>query len=567
MAILKLRWYQEEAIDSIFRYFETNNKGDPALALPTGTGKGVIIAKFVERVMKAWPDQRILMLTHVKELIEQNASKLLEVWPQAPVGIYSAGLKRKQTLLPVCFGGIQSVARLLQRNPKGLGTINLIIIDECHLLSPKDSSQYQQVITTLRRTNPRLRVIGLTATPYRLGDGLITDGEGLFDDLCYDLCSMDNFNRLLDEGFMSPLIPKKPNLEVDLSKVRKTAGDYNRKALQEVFNVDSITQQAIEESIACAGDRKAWLVFASGVEHAEAVAECLRVYGISAEAVHSKQDEELNTKRIEAFKRGELKAVVNYGKLTTGFDYPSIDLIIMLRGTTSTALWVQMLGRGTRPAPGKENCLVLDFAGNTRRLGPINDPVIPDKSRGKGKGEAPVKICESCGMYNHASVRKCAHCGYAFPPNERKFGTTASEEELIKRKELKPKPVLKDFKVSKVTYRLHKPMRREGAMPSLCVTYKVGWFKSFSEWVCLEHTGYPRRKAVAWWAARTALAPPSTAKEALEQVSMLAEPKRIKVNVAGKYPEIVSYIFNDEDLPPIQDEEEDFSLDGFEIPF
>ena len=155
------------------------------------------------------------MLTHVKELIVQNAEKLQSLWPNAPIGVFSAGLKRKEPNHSIVFAGVQSVTKLLQKNPAALGVRDLILIDECHLLSPKDTSQYQTVLGLLRTLNPYVKVIGLTATPYRMKSGSIADGEGLFDGLAYDMCSMENFNLLLDQGHLSPLIPKRPELTID----------------------------------------------------------------------------------------------------------------------------------------------------------------------------------------------------------------------------------------------------------------------------------------------------------------------------------------------------------------
>jgi DNA repair protein RadD len=193
-----------------------------------------------------------------------------------------------------------------------------------------------------------------------------------------------------------------------------------------------------------------------------------------------------------------------------------------------------MLGRGTRPSPdsGKENCLVLDFAGNTRRLGPINDPVKPRKP-GKGPaGEAPVRICENCGVYNHASARHCCNCGTEFL-FETKIFATASNTELL-RSDL---PIVEYFPVSRVLYNLHE---KEGAPPSIKVSYFCG-FQMFNEWVCLEHKGMPAKKARDWWRQRHQSEPPDTTHEALRRVSELRVPAKVRVWTNKKYPKVLSY--------------------------
>jgi DNA repair protein RadD len=368
-----------------------------------------------------------MKLTHRKELISQNLDKLMAVWPTAPAGVYSAGLGRKDASYPIIFGGVGTVAR---GAPELFGRIDLLLIDECHLVSPNESTMYQKVIAGLKEINPYLKVIGFTATHYRLGHGMLTDEGGLFTDICFDMSTVDAFNWFIDEGYLIPLHPKKVIAELDTSKVAIHGGEFKQNELQAAVDHDEITYGACQEMLAYGLDRKCWLVFASGIDHTIHVAAMLDSLGIRTTFVHSKMSNGERDKNLADFKAGRYQAIVNNGILTTGFDHPAIDLIGMLRPTQSPSLWVQMLGRGTRPvyADGfdlsttegrltaihngpKHNCLVMDFAGNTRRLGPINDPVLP-KRRGKGGGgTAPVKLCEHCGTYNHASVRFCISCG------------------------------------------------------------------------------------------------------------------------------------------------------------
>ena len=547
--MFKARYYQEEAEYAIFDYFSNGNNGNPIIAMPTGTGKSIVIANFIKHIFGYWPNQRIMMLTHVKELIEQNASKLQSVWPTAPLGIYSAGLRSREMIMPIVFGGVQSVSKAIEKSlneqsnlPPNLlhfGHRDLILIDECHLLSPKEDTQYQFVISELKKINPFLKVIGFTATPYRLKQGMITEEGGLFTDIAFDITGVDAFNKLIAEGFLIPLIPKKTNTQIDISNVSLSAGDFNGKQLQEAVDRDEVTYAAVKEMVEQGFDRKSWLVFASGVENSEHIAAMLNSFGVTAAAAHSKLSSGENDSRIQAFKNGELRALVNNNKLTTGFDHPPIDLIGMLRPTMSPGLWVQMLGRGTRPSPDtqKENCLVLDFAGNTKRLGPINDPVKPRKPGKGGSHDAPVRICKNCGMYNHASVRHCENCGTEFA-FETKLFKTASTDELIR----SDAPIVELYNVSKVIYNLHEK-KKDGVLlapPSIKVSYFCG-LQMFNEWVCLEHPGFASKKAREWWRQRHAEEPPITTYEALKRVSELRTPKSIKVWTNKKHPEVLSY--------------------------
>lgn len=547
---MELRDYQEAAVCSIFEYFASGKTGNPIVAMPTGTGKSIVLGEFIKRALQTYPGTRVMKLTHVKELVSQNLDKLLQLWPEAPAGVYSAGLKRKEQGCPITFGGVASVAKA---SPSIFGRIDLLLIDECHLVSQKETTMYRVIIDVLKSINPSLKVIGFTATHYRLGHGMLTESGGIFTDVCFDLTRMDAFNWFIDQGYLATLIPRTTAAEFDLSEVHIHGGEYKQDELQAAVDKSEITYAACQELRQWGHDREHWLLFASGIEHAEHVASCLQSMGVAATFVHSKMSADLRDSRIAEFVAGKYRAMINNGILTTGFDFPGIDLIGMLRATLSPGLWVQMLGRGTRPvyAQGfdlstiegrhdaikngpKQNCLVLDFAGNTRRLGPINDPVLPRK-KGKGKGQAPVKVCEVCGTYNHASVRFCASCSHEFP-RHLKIGEQASTDELIATQEVKTAI----FKVDRVTYSKH---HKQDFPDSIQVSYYCG-LRMFKEWVCLEHDGFASKKARDWWRKRSiGYPPPDTTAEAMELIASLKEPIHIRVWLKSKYDDILGYDF------------------------
>lgn len=544
--VYKNRWYQDECETAIFNYFKKGNKGNPVCALPTGTGKSVIIANFIKHIFECWPNQRVMMLTHVKKLISQNAEKLMSVWPVAPMGIYSAGLNSREMTMPVVFGGVQSVApaikRSLENNDdkplhlKHFGWRDLLIIDEAHLLSPLEDTQYQYIISELKKINPKLKIIGFTATPYRLKQGMITDDGGIFTDVCYDITGFESFNRLIYEGYLAPLISRPTKSRIDISNIRLSNGDFNSK--QAESEAEKIIYEGLAETCELGQDRKHWLIFAAGIDNSEHIASMLNSFGISAIASHSKLTEQENDARMRAFEAGEFRALVGMNKYTTGYDFPAIDLIADFQPTMSPGKHVQKGGRGTRPSPetGKENCLFLDFAGNVLRLGPINDPVKPRKP-GKGGGEAPVRICDVCGIYNHASARVCASCGNEFTFETKIFSNSFGGEVLKS-----DAPIVEYFNVNKVIYALHEKKNQEGVLlspPSIKVSYFCG-LRMFSEWVCLEHSGFAREKAKKWWQQRHSEEVPVSTYEALQRVSELRKPSKIRVHVNKKYPEILS---------------------------
>lgn len=549
------REYQTIATDALWNYF-FNNTGNPIIAMPTGTGKSVVQARFLQRVFHHYPTQRVLCLTHVKELIKQNHGRLVEMWPTAPAGIYSASLKQKVHYMPITFGGVMSVKNVIEI----FGHIDLVLIDECHLVSPDGATTYQNIIKVLRGINPYLKVIGFTATWWRMGQGNLTD-DGLFTDIAINMTDYQSFNWFLDQGYLIPLIPRPTNTTIDMTGVQiGSDGDYQKSQLQTA--VEKVTYDALYESMSHCGGRRKWLVFCAGNQNAEHAAQILNSFGVRTTFIHDKVKDKERDDRIDAYRNGFYTAITNNNILTTGFDDREVDFIIMLRKTMSPGLWVQMLGRGTRPdyPPGydlstregrltaihfsqKQNTLVLDFARNTRDLGPINDPVIP-KRKGHGGGDAPIKICPNCGAYNHLSARVCCDCGEEFDMSL-PFQKTAGTEELIR----SDAPVFEWFNVLSIIYNKH--LTKNGGIPMLKVTYvtrnaETNEMKWFYEWWGFQHTNnkFMLHKAHEWWRTRSyqRLEPPTTVDDVLKVANNeLRRPLRIRVWTNKPYPDIMNY--------------------------
>jgi DNA repair protein RadD len=346
------------------------------------------------------------MLTHSKELISQNAEKMRQHWRNAPMGIYSASLNRKCLSEPITFAGIQSIAKKAEQ----LGHIDLCIVDEAHSISHTQSGSYRNLIADLLTINPAMRVIGLTASPYRLGHGMIHEGD---DVIFNDLIEPVSIEQLVNDGFLSPLRSKHTSLTLSTDGVRKSGGEFVSGALEMAVDTHDNNTAVVLETIERARDRKSWLIFCAGVKHSVHIAELLNKFNITSACVTGDTPSAERDRIINDFQSGKIRALTNVNVLTTGFDYPEIDCLVFLRPTLSPGLYYQMAGRGLRIAPNKTDCLVLDFAGNVSRHGAITC-IIPPSKKGKGGGSAPTKTCPDCSEIVAAQVKVCPSCMHTF---------------------------------------------------------------------------------------------------------------------------------------------------------
>jgi DNA repair protein RadD len=518
---IQLRDYQRAAIEAIYAYF-TVETGHPLVVIPTAGGKSLVMAAFIQEVFSRWPDERIIILTHVRELIGQNFAELIRLWPEAPAGIYSAGLNRRDVQAQILFAGIQSV----HRKAYAIQRADLVLVDEAHLIPRKADTTYRRFLGDLTRINPQLKIIGLTATPYRLDSGMLHTGpDALFDEIAFEV----SVRELIDGGYLAPLISKQTSTQLDVSGVGTRGGEFIAGQLEAAVDQARITQAAIDEVVAYGRKRRSWLLFCAGVDHAQHVCDAVRDRGFSCATIFGHTPKVERDRIVAAFKRGEIRALASMGVLTTGFNAPAVDLIAMLRPTKSTGLYVQMAGRGTRLAPGKDNCLVLDFAGNVARHGPIDLVKPKDKLNGEGDGETPTKVCPECQTINALAARLCIECGYVFPAPEVQLEATATTRPILST----GGPEWLD--VGAVSYHRHE---KSGRPPSLRVDYHCGLVRH-REWVCLEHDGYAGQKAAAWWRRRDgSLEVPATVDEALARVDELRQPVQIAVRPNGRFTEV-----------------------------
>lgn len=406
---MKLRDYQQRAIEMLYAWFEKNKTGHPVLNMPGGSGKSVVIASIAKDAIQNWPETQILMLVHSKELILQNADKLRKLWPGAPLGIYSASVGKRQFGEPITYAGIGSVAKRASQ----IGHIDLCIIDEVHAVSTKESGIYRKLIADLMDINPAMRIIGLSASPYRLGHGLITEGPtAIFSEIIEPV----SIEELVFKKHLVPLRSKATKHRLETDGLHKRQGEYIAAEMEKEFNTNDHNRAVVDEIIIKASNREHWLIFCSGVAHSESVAQCLRDSGITAESLDATNSKAERERKLSDFESGKIRALCNIGILTTGYDFPKLDCIVFLRATMSPGLYLQMAVRGMRPHFGKIDCLVLDFSGVVETHGPITAVKPPDNKGEKVAGEAPVKVCDKCQELCAISCMVCPACGEPFPP-------------------------------------------------------------------------------------------------------------------------------------------------------
>lgn len=545
----KLRPYQREAIDATYDYWRTEG-GNPLIVLPTGTGKSGVAGTLARELFEGFDDMRILNVTHVAELVDQNYRELIGMWDWAPAGVYSAGLGRRELASRILFAGIQSV----NKKVASLGQVDLLMVDEAHLIPRTADTQYGRFIATLRDANPDMRLLGLTATPYRTDSGRLDektvnrDGVEtlpMFDKVAFEY----SIRAAIDDGYLKPLISKATATALDTTGVARRGGEFVAGELQRAVDKDDLNSGIIDDVMRYGHNRRSWLVFAAGVEHAAHLRDEIRRRGVRAEMIDASTPQAERRRIVEAFKRYELRALVNCGVLTTGFNHPGVDLIAAARPTESTGLYVQIAGRGTRPvyAPGMPldtrderiaailagpcpDCLFLDFGGLVRRHGPVD--LVQPRKPGKGGGEAPVKTCPQCFSIVHASVMECPDCRFVW---ERELSEKITRSAGVN-------PILSTGAAAWKDVAQRRFFRHEkfGSPPSVRVEYataagNLSAAASFKEWIGFEN---PKSQGLAarWWRQHGGLEPtPETVTEALGRVGELKAVSEIRIEPSGKF--------------------------------
>jgi DNA repair protein RadD len=564
---LKLRNYQQGAIDAVYHHLRTRDD-NPCIVIPTGGGKTPIIAQLCRDVVQQW-NGRVLVLAHIKELLEQSAQTLRRCEPNLPIGVYSARLNRRDIREPVIVAGIQSVFKRACE----LDAFDLILVDEAHLLPPDGEGMYQTFLSEAKVVNLNVRLIGLTATPYRLKSGMLCGPQNLLNHVCFEI----GVKELIVQGFLSPLKTKSGRRKAEFAELHVRGGEFISSEVETLVDTDELVGAACREIAFATRDRRSVLIFAASVAHAEHVQaalqawvaeDCAVITGETSAALRAELIDRFKGKPIPANLFGDpkppLKYLINVNVLTTGFDAPNVDCVVLLRPTASPGLYYQMVGRGFRLHPGKQDCLVLDYGDNLLRHGPVDAIQIAErKSNG---GEAPAKECPQCRTVVHAAYTNCPECGFVFPsPEKVQHGSQASNVGI-----LSGEITDTQYEVQDIVYQVHiKRDAPEDAPQTMRVDYRVGLNHWQSEWVCIEHTGFARQKALAWWRKRSPDPFPASAEQAVRIANAggLAFTNKITVRtIAGeKYDRIIAVKLGEKPEPIQLDET--FVYDESEVPF
>lgn len=535
---MELRPYQKDAFERTIDAL--NKKSNALIVIPTGGGKTAIMS-FLCQYIVGWGG-RAVILSHVKELLEQAYKTLKKFDINLDVGIYSAGLDKRQAKNKIVCAQIQTV----YQKAKEFGKETILIIDEAHLIPKSEDSRYRTFLNDMLEINPRTKLVGLTATPYRMDDGLIYGENELFTEITYEA----QITHLIKCGYLSPLRSKNGSASIDPTLLKMKGADFDINVQGELFGNSELLTAAVHDIQSRASNRKKMLVFCPNIETCYKFADIYKnITNEIAEVIVGDTEDEERKRLVDEFKEGNLRTLVNCQVLTTGFDAPNIDCVVLLRATRSVGLYYQMVGRGLRIADGKEDCLILDYGKNIERHGAINDlREIGKKKKGRGGGliSAPTKECPECQEVVHSRIPACPHCGHVFPPPEIKIETEASEKPIIENFHYE------EFEVISASY----SAPREGNVPGaryIMVFYTVkGYNKKISNFLGVEYPEYWQRKCYNEWfkkhVDKTILNEfggliPDTC-ESLNlfiQNNAIAVPSRIKVKfIEGKdYPKIV----------------------------
>ncbi|WWQ12979.1 DNA helicase [Ralstonia phage PQ43W] len=393
MTRLTPRWYQAEAVDATMEALQAAANVNPVAAIVTGGGKALLAAMLIERLIQLDPGARVMSLAPSMELVKQNVDEALGYLApalQARVGVYCAGLGMRDRLSQFIIGSPQSVARQVKR----FGKIDYVLVDEAHTFNI-DLKTAKTIVDGLRAANPGVRFIGLTATDFVMkGLKVVPLTQcGLFNARTYDLTSGRNFNRLVREGYISPIVA--PSLrfpQIDTEGVKTKGGDFDEAELAK--RAMDVTRECVQVALEAAPDRKHFMWFAVSIEHARMVHAALCDAGESSVIIHGELEKHERVTGIDEYLKKKHRHVVSVAMLTTGFNAKFVDCLVVLRPTRSLVLWRQIVGRGFRPYPGKDNCLILDAGGNFARHGPINAEVSAGDSRA-GLWECTDKVVET----------------------------------------------------------------------------------------------------------------------------------------------------------------------------
>jgi DNA repair protein RadD len=548
MAAFDPRYYQFESVDAVFDYW-SEEPGHPLIEMAGGSGKSGTMSMLIQRLLDGWPDMRVLSCVHVEELVEGNFKEFIGMNPFAPAGIYAASLGRRDRKAQVIFAQLQTVwDKAIE-----IGHVDVMLIDEVHLVPNDGNTMYRKLIAALLLINPDMKIVGYSATLFRLDFGRLDEGDDrLFDKTVYSY----PLAKGIEDGYLTRLTSKPCDFSYDMKGVRRLGGDFKKSDLAKATDKEELTRAAVAEMMATAHaeNRTTAIIFCNGIEHATHVRDEIRMYGKTCEVLSGKTPKGERRKIIADLKAGRLWGCTNDNVLSTGTNIPRVDLVVDMAPTESTNRYVQRAVRGTRVVwpPGfdpeksdaegrkaaiargpKPNCRYMNFAGNIERHGPV-DCVTPKKP-GSGTGEPPIKLCMQCEEICAAGARVCPNCGSEFVFEEKpKFTARPTDVAIL------ATVAEEDWrKVSSRTFLNHPG--KQGKPDSVKAVYLTG-YTVINEWICPAHSGFAKTKADRYWISHSGLRPmPKSPLEWLQRQAELKPTAEISVVPHEKYWNIKEY--------------------------
>lgn len=537
---MELRPYQQAALSAIIEAMRTERF--LLVQAATGAGKTILFSALIKYCMEQY-HMRIGILAHREILVRQAYEKLLKVWPEGKdrTGLACSSVSHDIDLFrPVVIGSPQTLAGRLNLMPP----LDLIIIDECHRVPPaNEKSQYKTFLDTMEQYYPQVRVMGVTATPFRLGHGYI------YGDHCRPgkknwwpkLHASIGISTLQEQGFLVPLRTRQSDdITTELGRVGTSKGEFNTSELSDVMEKELHIRSAVHAWQNYGEGRSHVVAFCVTIRHAEKLKDAFLNAGVSATVVHSQMGKEERAAAMRDFEEGRCRVVCNVGVLTEGWDCTAVDCILMCRPTLSPALYVQMVGRGLRIHPGKTDCLLLDLSGNCLRHGAVDDPFVDVPSGGKKKEEKKqerMKVCPHCESLIPLPSRECPECGYLWP-----------ETVIVEKDDVRMSDVSWGAQAARVTsWKAADYISKKGnhlfrlsllcAIPSSNIPVLVNHFFDFEA----QSGVWMQGRARTDWRTLTGAEPPITVEEALSRQNELHIPEQVQVKRRDRFYNVTSW--------------------------
>ena len=551
------RYYQKESYEAAFRDLKHKKGSSPLIVLPTGTGKSFVIALMAKHM--AQYGARTLILSHKQELVTQNQEEMLGFGVDC--GTLCAGVGHPDVNHTAVSASIQTMHSRFKNNPNVAGSFKLILVDEAHMVNNKDTGRYRELLKMMAECMPGIGVVGLTATPFRTGQGYLTSGEhSIFSHICYEY----GIKQAISDGYLCPVITPPTSARFNVSGLKiGSRGDYTEDSLRKIAAQNDNTHLALDEclNLQRTENRHGVIIFGATKAHCYEVERYMQSKGEKYYAITDDTSKTVRRKLIKDFKDRKIKGLISRDILTTGFNARHVDLVCFLRKTASLVLWIQSLGRGMRILKdweekifGKKiNCMVADFCSNVG-FHPAIDSVdlfesvkAPVKREAKKNLDEAVKTCSNCTGENRIYARRCEWCDTSFSLEDvaNHVSSFMSSGFIISPDDVAMAGSAVGHNVFSVLMSKHPG--KGGKPPTLRVDYNLGISKSHKEFIPIGRTPFNGVDPVEW----TRIFFGSEIRDVDVALQMFHDksykkPKSIKILKMGKYNSVFSYSMGDD---------------------